>query len=140
MGKILEERLPGRDNVVPGCVILFLCTCCTCGVVYVSYMLCCVHVVLCHVYCVFIIFYSVYIYVLCCTLGVCVCVVLYTKCRYMWCRTLGVGLRFLCCTLCMYVLYNVMGQVGMGLFGPLLLILRVEVVYSWDTLVDIEGG
>jgi len=40
----------------------------------------------------------------------------------------------------MYVLYNVMGQVGMGLFGPLLLILRVEVVYSWDTLVDIEGG
>lgn len=64
-------------------------------------------------------------YVLCCTVGVGVCVVLYTRCRYM-CHTSSVGV---CVMLyIVYVLYIMMGQAGMGIFGPLFLILRVEAV------------
>lgn len=50
------------------------------------------------------------------------------------------GTRCMCCVIhCVHVcVVHVMGQVGMGLFGPLLLILRVEAVFSWDTLVAIE--
>jgi len=59
------------------------------------------------------------VYVLCCTPSVGVCVVLYI--------------------VYVYVLYIVMGQAGMGFFGPLLLILRVGAVDSRDTLVSIEG-
>jgi len=68
-----------------------MCTRCAGGVVYVW---CCVHVVLCIcgtmlrvlcsrcvTTCVFIVLYSVYVYVLCCTSVVGVCVVLYIECR-----------------------------------------------------------
>ena len=40
----------------------------------------CIH---CTATCVFVVSYGVYVYVLCCTLGVGVCVVLYTECRCM---------------------------------------------------------
>lgn len=46
-GKTLEERMLGRDDVVSGCAILVLGTCCICGVVCMLYMQCCVHMVLC---------------------------------------------------------------------------------------------
>ena len=47
---------------------------------------------------------------------------------YVWCCTLGVGVCVVLYTVYLYVLYNVMGRKGMGLSGPLLLILRVEAV------------
>jgi len=63
-----------------------------------SYMLCCVHAVLymrlctwcsCGIMtCVFVMLYSMYVYVLCCTSGVGVCIVL--------CYTLGVGVCIVC--------------------------------------------
>ena len=49
-GKTLEVRLPGRDNVVSGRLVLIFCICCTfciCSVVYLWFY---VHVV--HMYCV----------------------------------------------------------------------------------------
>jgi len=44
------------------------------------------------------------------------------------CCTLSVGVCVLLYTVYVYVLYNVMGQAGMGMTGLLLLVFRVEVV------------
>ena len=83
-----------------------LCTCCAdgsmymwyCGIVHMWYCVIvlrglCSH---CIMTCIFFVLYSVYVYVLCCTLGVGVCIVL-------WC-TLGVGVCIVWChTLCLDV-------------------------------------
>jgi len=82
-------------------VLVMLCTCGTCAAMYIMHMLYCVHVVHvmyctcgivlcalfshCIVTCVFVVLYTVYVYVLCYTLGVGVCVVLYVGCKCMYC-------------------------------------------------------
>lgn len=45
----------------------------------------------------------------------------------MWCSTSGVGVCVVFYIVYVDMLYNVMGQAGMGLSEPLLLILMVEV-------------
>lgn len=48
-GKTLEARLLGKNNVVYGCAVLVLCTCCICDVVntrfyvYVGYAVMCTY-------------------------------------------------------------------------------------------------
>jgi len=88
-GNILEARLPGKDNVVSGCVILLLCicciccTCCTCDVVC---MRCCVYMVLCTFFyamlctngVVYSLFMQCYVQMVLCTC--CLCNVMYIRC------------------------------------------------------------
>ena len=78
------------------CVHVVQVVLCTGGVVYMWYYVHVIHVALCAcgtvlcvlcshciMTCVFIVLYSIYVYVLCCTPGVGVCVMLYTRRRCM---------------------------------------------------------
>ena len=74
---------------------MVLCTCCTRCVVHMWYCVMCIMYSLhCDMY--NIVLYSVYMYVLRCTLGVGVCIVLYTKCRCMYCVVLYIMCGCMC--------------------------------------------
>ena len=74
------------------------CACRTCCVEGMRYYVCalCSHGIMT---CVFVMLYSVYVYVFCYTLSVGICVMMYIQCGNMYCVVLYIGCRCMCCVL-----------------------------------------
>ena len=74
---------------------------CTCGILCMSYMLCCEHVVLCMWHsemCIRCVVLYVHIFIVVYN-GVGVCVMMYIQCRHMYCVVLYTRCRFMCAML-----------------------------------------